>query len=260
MTQEECREVIRRTSIECFDRTLDLALLFCYTTVAIASNERSARGAWRAGRMADALLERYHAGTIRSWWSRLRAKGWIGRDLRVTAEGQRRLSGLLPRIRWGNAWDGHWYLVSFDIPERMASQRRHLRSVLHRLHFGKLHASLWIAPWDMLGDVQRAMGALCSDRHVIFGTAERVGTSEARQLANSVWPLQVLNDRYRSIVDGIRSSRAGSTITPCEYAGAFLAVLRDDPQLPRELLPRPWYGAAALRAVERRAGPLPLVR
>ncbi len=253
-TREEAKELFRRFGTACFDCTLDTALLLTCLLTFAGLNERSPRGLRRAEREAHAILDAFNGETVRTWWKRLRAKGWIGRDLKPTREGQRRLAGLIPSVRWHERWDHHWHLVSFDVPEWDRIVRDQLRSVLQRLGFGMLHRSLWLSPRDVLGDVRTALSVPRTSRSIIFGATERLGSTESKELAATVWPLDALNARYRECVtmfQGLKPN-AGGLMT----MSTFLATLRDDPQLPRDLLPAPWYGFAALRMFERRFGPV----
>src|SRR3989338_6280434 len=99
MTREETTTLLRQLTGGCASAVLDGVLYACYLAAAGASQRRTIGGTIRAGRIADAFFDQCNAATVRSWLSRLRANGWIGDRLTVTAEGQRRLRGLLPSIR-----------------------------------------------------------------------------------------------------------------------------------------------------------------
>lgn len=250
VTREEHIALLQRIMGGCCASVLDGVLFTCFMFGALSMQPRTVGGVRRAERIADDLLEQCNAETIRTWMKRLRAKGWIGQRLTVTAEGRRRLDGLLPRIAWHRRWSGKWYLVSFDIPERRRVQRNALRATLQRLRFGKLHASLWISPWDFLGDVQRDAHHHRLDDAVVLATSPRLGTREARALASRVWPVETINAQYEELVRA-----AARHPHDAAHMGAFLSILRCDPQLPQQLLPRPWYGFEAYRIASRVCGP-----
>lgn len=254
LTKEAAKDLFRCLGTTCFDRALDTVLFLTLFLTLSSTHERSSRGVHRAGREANAILDAFNGETVRTWWKRLRAKGWIGRDLQVTKEGQQRLAGLMPTIRWHERWDHHWHLVSFDIPEGHRRSRDQLRSVLKRLGFGMLHASLWLSPRNLLGDVRAALSVPRTSRSIVFGTTERLGATESKSLAATIWALDALNERYKECLVNLRDIRA--VTGDLAATSALLATLRDDPQLPQDLLPSPWHGFAALRAFERKFGPL----
>lgn len=52
------------------------------------------------------------------------------------------------------AWDKKWRIVIFDIPEIMRARRKQLRGLLGRLGFRKIQKSVWLTPYDFLGEVE----------------------------------------------------------------------------------------------------------
>ncbi len=51
-------------------------------------------------------------------------------------------------------WDKKWRIVIFDIPETMRAKRKKLRGLLGRLGFQKIQKSVWLTPYDFLGEVE----------------------------------------------------------------------------------------------------------
>lgn len=251
MTREEVKECIRRLSGGCCDLVLDGVLYWIFLTAAPLVHPASAARPGRQIRQADQWLARCNGETVRAWVRRLRAKGWIGKRLRVTPEGRRRLEGLLPKVRWDDRWDHRWRMVSFDVPERSHWRRNVLRDALVRLGFGKLHASLWVSPWDYLGDVQAIVEQYHLSPAVVLAMSDALGTREPVELTRTIWPLDVLNERYRQFLSSYRTRREDPVAL-----GELLSILNDDPQLPRALLPRPWHGFDAVRTLRRGVCPL----
>lgn len=258
LTRAECEEVLRDIGGGCIERTLDVVLLMLCVASVLGTRHVGPAGMAAAQRRIDALFESYNGATVRSWWHRMRAKGWIGQDLHVTREGRQRIEGCLPSLGWHRKWNGRWYIVSFDVPERGRMFRNQLRETLKRLRFGRLHASTWISATNVLGDVRSALHIADGDRRIIFAITERLGTRDARDLAATIWPLDDLNARYDALRASVSSPR--TIVDTAKFVGVFLRILSDDPQLPHALLPRPWYGFSALRTLERVVGPLPIAR
>ena len=49
-------------------------------------------------------------------------------------------------------WDGHWFLVSFDVPVNSNKSRDQLRRLLRRYYFYPLQKSVWICPNQLTED------------------------------------------------------------------------------------------------------------
>lgn len=47
------------------------------------------------------------------------------------------------------AWDGHWRIVIFDVPEKKRKYRDYLRSMLKTLEFKELQKSIWVTPYQI---------------------------------------------------------------------------------------------------------------
>ena len=89
---------------------------------------------------------------------RLDKKGWIvarqtssGWKIHLTKRGRKELEeyefGHKHLLR-PKTWDGHWRLLSFDVPERQKWRREKIRTVLRTLNFIRLQDSLWVYPFE----------------------------------------------------------------------------------------------------------------
>ena len=55
-------------------------------------------------------------------------------------------------------WDHKWRLVVFDIPEKYATLRDKVRTILKRSGFVKLQQSVWVFPHILYGVLDRIEG------------------------------------------------------------------------------------------------------
>ena len=218
--------------------TLDLTLFLTAFSVGLVSAGRSSKGvheaaSWAEGITYDAIVRSIKHG---------RAKGWIKRDLTVSHEGQRRLQSLFPHPHaHPKRWGGVWHLVSFDIPRTLNYKRNQLRGVLKKLGFGKLHESLWIHPYPMLGDVMSWAKTAKVEDYLLPATSSELGKQHSRDLAARVWNLDELNLRYAKWNGAMVQEKK----TREELFFEYLAMVADDPFLPQPLLPEDWYGQEA---------------
>jgi len=75
-------------------------------------------------------------------------------------------------------WDGKWRIVAFDIPERRASLRDKLRSILKRAGFEKIQHSVWIFPHDCTALIELITSERALRRYVLYGVMEYIEDEE----------------------------------------------------------------------------------
>ena len=231
-------EQFKEISLGVLKNTTDFVLFLLAFGIGLGVSGRSTRGVHRAAQWAEGV----NVDSIRRALDQLKSKGWIKRDLHVTHEGQKRLNTFVPEPRkYPKRWSGIWYLVSFDIPERIAGRRNNLRTALRQMGFGTLHESLWISPYNFLGDAQAYCKAERLSEFVLPATSKEVGTRASKELAERVWKLEELNDEYAKWIEQYKK---GSTDHGDQFKLIFnySVLLRRDPFLPKPLLPSPWYG------------------
>jgi len=167
----------------------------------------------------------------------------------------------------GRGWDRRWHLVAFAIPEAKRASRDAFRDQLIHLGGAAIQNGLYVSPhqWEKAAQAQaERLGVL---EHTTFATTDDLeigGVTDPRRIAELLWPLAELGDRYREFVDEYRHvpdlldqrRREKSRLTEAEFLPGSLAFgiryqqcFEDDPLLPPELLPRPWPGRDARELV-----------
>ena len=152
-------------------------------------------------------------------------------------------------------WDGRWTLVSFSLPEDSQRQRHELRSRLSWAGFGMVHAGLWAAPRTV--DVPRLLGDLGVLDRVWAFCGQPLDPTAGEALVRETFDLDALAERYDAFLqrwspfDGAAHRVADPLVGRVLVSSDWLMVLRHDPRLPVQFLPRNWPGHAAL-ALQRR--------
>jgi phenylacetic acid degradation operon negative regulatory protein len=152
-------------------------------------------------------------------------------------------------------WDGRWTLVSFSLPEDSQRQRHALRSRLSWAGFGMVHAGLWAAPRTV--DVPRLLGDLGILDRVRAFSGEPLDPTEGVALVREAFDLDTLAERYDGFVrrwspyDRAAERMADPLVGRVLVSSDWLLVLRHDPRLPVQFLPRDWPGHAAM-SLQRR--------
>jgi len=169
----------------------------------------------------------------------------------ITEEGGKRLDSIFPVYEKERPWEGKFYLVNYDIPVGKNAARDALRNFLKdELGCVMLQSSVWLTP----SNPTKMLGKFLEKR----GLAERVIVSVllegwAPPAINEVYGLDKVNERYREFVgrtEGIKGEKGLKENERMTMAFEYFAVLRDDPQLPFELLPQGWAGAQAQELFE----------
>jgi phenylacetic acid degradation operon negative regulatory protein len=140
-------------------------------------------------------------------------------------------------------WDGRWTLLGFSLPDSWQRQRHELRSRLLWAGFGPLQGGLWIAPSDV--DPHVLGHGLEAGGHLKVFRATAVPPTDVDALVRDAWDLDALAGRYRGFLDRwerpahrprLPDALAGQLVLQAEW----LEVIRRDPRLPVQHLPRDW--------------------
>ncbi len=202
---------------------------------------------------------------VRSALSRMSQKGWLkarrvgnrpyygptARTRRLLEEGERRIFR-----QQGEAWDGHWRLLVYSIPERKREIRAELRKQLAWLGYGPLSSGSWICPHDVDDDLHGLIERLGIESFVERFTASHAGHASERDLAARCWDLAGINRRYEQFLGKweptFEAFKERDHVPDSEcFVHRFMLIHEYrkfffiDPELPTELLPTAWHGRQA---------------
>lgn len=210
-----------------------------------------------------ALKMRLHRITKRREVSRLTRGGEV--FLSLTGKGRSEIAALdaLAKLEI-RSWDGKWRIVSFDLRETQSSLRDQLRRKLSQLGFGMLQRSVWISPRDLLAGMQPWIQSRAMEEYVVSLVTGTVGLLTNERIVEIAWPgLDQTGQLYRQYPEFCSRTwrertrqgwngeeRAAQAITAVAALRHQLSeIIRKDPLLPRELLPRTWGRDEALKAL-----------
>lgn len=167
----------------------------------------------------------------------------------LTDEGATLLRDATDRVRGQHPFDPRgtgWTLVTFSIPEQRRTLRHRLRAALSWAGFAPLRDGLWIAPGEI--DIDSTLGALTADLPpgavTAFRAQEFPGYSMAANVA-SAWDLERIRAEHLAFIETWSNpssvGEVGSALSAQTMLVAdWLALLRIDPQLPREFMDADW--------------------
>ena len=195
--------------------------------------------------------------------------GLTERAAAVIADGARRIYSFGTAAR---SWSGQWTVAAFSIPEEQRDIRHALRSRLRWLGFAPLYDGVWVTA----GDETAAATAVLKDLEIAMATVMTAVVAPGSPLSGDplcAWDLGGLRGRYLDFVakyepllerigtGGVGASEA--LVTRTAVMNEWRNFPNLDPDLPPELLPRPWPRAEARRIfveLYNGLGPLAQVR
>lgn len=187
--------------------------------------------------------------TIKSALYQLTTKGLIKRlkktdtlEFAISSLGKQRLKAIIPVYQSTRVWDGHVYLISYDIPSSKNVARNLLRTHIRKTGGALLQDSLWINPYNPSAllsefvEIHHIPGTILVSK---LGSDGAIGEERTSDLIRRVYRLDDLADRYDAFLDKHSKIRTA----PFEMYVEYCAILKDDPQLPFELLPKDFSAA-----------------
>lgn len=146
------------------------------------------------------------------------------------------------------AWDGHWTVVTFSIPEEVRGLRPKLRRELERLLFAPLTDAVWVQPRDHTArviEIGEELGVNLAAMRATFHSPDRGGLDPV-----TAFPLddvRTLYDHYRKTFEPwlplVRADKVDphlALVLRANVLASWRNIARTDPQLPHELLPADW--------------------
>lgn len=220
------------------------AILLILSSLPYLLGERSLS---RAMENIGIILDGYDPNKLRKSFFNLRNRGYLDKNYQLTKQGWEKIKSLTPVYTKPQHWDGQWYLVIFDIPESHKQKREILRNKLKDLGFGMLQKSVWLSPYNYLEIISKLISFYRINLHVLTAVTSRIGEENDLALAKRVWPLDKINKAYQEFIEKYKKAKK------TDISGRFfyLSILKQDPQLPIELLPSSWVGQEAIKIAKR---------
>ena len=169
--------------------------------------------------------------------------------IRLTSRGKDKVKRDFAFRHLTSRWDRKWRVVIFDIAEINRSSRNALRRKLKDLGFGLLQKSVWVSPHDVIFDFREFVISRGLADSVYATEFTELSAGDPKNLAERIWRLSRLNEKYQSLLNEISSSLAeneGGLPKKSEeirdIRSRYLQLLLEDPHLPKELLSNDWVG------------------
>jgi len=244
MNRADIHKIVLQATEGLAQTTTD-TLLFLFFLYGTSFGKRGSLGVYRSFEEAQSALGELNYQTIKRAINTLTHNKWITRspkrsviELEITKLGKERINAILPTYKHKRPWDGHVYLISYDISQRANSTRNLLREYIRRTGGALLQESLWINPYNpkqLLEDFTQSHHIEGSILISKLGRDGAIGNESLLDLIKRVYHLPQLAKRYKEFNQVYQKDTSPSPVT---LAFAYFSILQDDPQLPYELLPK----------------------
>lgn len=179
----------------------------------------------------------------------------------LTPIGRRRFEHAYRRVYVAteNTWNGEWQIVFTSLGGLTPAQRENLRRELLWEGFGSLAPGILGQPKVDAETLQELLHDNDAYDKVVVMRASSVGAFNGKplqELVRECWNLDALSQHYKQFLERfrpvLRAMRTTQNLDPEQcflvrtlLMHEFRRVLLRDPQLPEQLLPQAWPGAAA---------------
>ncbi len=157
-----------------------------------------------------------------------------------------------PEKFWKAKWNGIWYMLIFDVPEKDRPYRDTLRRFLKQLRMGCLQKSVWITSQDIRPEYADLEETAAIDAVAYLLESRTVLRLDREEMVQNAWNfkrLHKLQARYLDVFEENltlleRSGYCEQDLMSLLYqeAEAYIHAMASDPLLPSTLLPNDYLG------------------
>lgn len=205
---------------------------------------------WRAEAKSQEVLSELNYKTLKRAAEHLKQKGLV-KTLKeklelpeITEEGKEKIYHTIPKYNKRRHWDGNIYIITYDVPTKQNAQRNLLRGFLRRMDSAPLQQSVWVTAYNPKKKIKDFVEEHNLQGFVVvssLGKDGAIGDTEVSEIMREVYTLDNLNKRYKDFI-----VKAGMASQPKHsLVFSYLSILKQDPQLPYDLLPQKWLGTHA---------------
>lgn len=242
---------IRRITNGIFSTVTDITLYTLYLIGSSFGNRSTSRDVYKTFSEADELLLNINYQTFDRALQKLKEQGlmnslkkWTYEPI-ITQKGRQKLLTMTPIYDDKRIWDKDLYLISYDIETAQNAQRATFRLMLKRLGTIKLQESLYLTCYNPALIFSEFLEENNLKENVLIYQLGKAGFIGKKNLIEFLWEkanLEEVNNSYHQFIQRYKSNKSFSKT---QMAIDYYSIIKDDPQLPFELLPDKYLGDEA---------------
>lgn len=247
------RNLTQRLSAELFVSSVDLVLLAASLGLNLYTASFKAKDPMKILNDSLKLSRWFQEKMLQSSAAYAKQRGYLERvrqELKLTEKGRQRLKEQLPAYQSRRPWDNRLHLIIYDVKETSKAKRYQLSRWLAEKRAVKLQKSVWVSVTDLSKELKRAR-ILYQDEGLVLVADLKLGEGiegePIKVLVKRWYQLEALNFRYDNFISWCRPRRPLAKEDKWLLKMRYLAILKDDPQLPFELLGKDWLGNKAFQ-------------
>lgn len=212
----------------------------------------------KALKMTGLMYRKWDRSAFRRAVGRAAGEGLVKRitdGFKLTESGKKRLKELLPSYKRAEPWDGKLWLVTYDIPEDKRYARDRFRKWLFEIGCRMIQESVWLSIKDPKPWINDSIASMKKGNIIVscLGKDGSIGNENVIELIYRVFELKKLNKEYINWIKAAKKQNDKSAILSLGFR--FLSLIRRDPMIPIELLPKNWFGGKARKVFETKVEP-----
>jgi phenylacetic acid degradation operon negative regulatory protein len=141
-------------------------------------------------------------------------------------------------------WDNKLRIISYEIPEKKREIRDRLRREMQGWGLGPWHRSFWLTPHPIISTLKSLTSQKEEEKFIQAFESDHV-YGDRDILIEKVWGKAALDKSYRELFKKwheILSSNEDKIVKFKKVILEYVALLRQDPGLPKELVGDSWIG------------------
>lgn len=244
MKRQNIQKLILQATDGIAQTTTD-TLLFLFYLYGAGFGKHGPQGIYTMFEEAQTSLSELNYKTIKRAINALTQNNLITRsskrtvvEIEITKLGQERINTIFPIYRTKRPWDGHVYLISYDISEHSHATRNLLREYIKKTGGALLQESLWINPYNPKQLLEEFTASHKIEGSILvskLGKDGAIGEESFHSLIKRIYHLDAIAKRYEYFIQNYQHIASPSLIA---LTFAYHSILKDDPQLPYPLLPK----------------------
>ncbi len=209
-------------------------------------------------------MKGYRRQTISSGLGRLSAKDLINKQnidkqncFIISKNGREIIDRELDNIKYINQknYPLNWFIVIFNIPEKLRKYRDELRRQLINHGFGRLHDSVWFSKQNQKQSIQKIINDFNLSSNVVFLETKEFNRDENKKMIEKLnWNWKDINKKYKIFISNVNrylDFKNKETYRAKQLVYELAKIIKSDPKLPDYLYNKDYKKEKAIKLYKK---------